>query len=220
MLLPLGIVWLIHPGSAFSKLIVVIIAALLAPLPALLYSRRQRATLLARAAIAEEEAAKLKLQLDTVRFRTSRLREELQAADRQARLSHQLTLLGQFTAGFMHEFNNPLAIVVGDRSQPHLPQLRILAERLLLSVTRAETHLPCCAQRDGCIFLVAEKSFSLLPWHDLLCRRCWSTLMRWSVDFMPRTSLNAYSSPPTISTFSMPLDLSKHIQFCRYQRGM
>jgi signal transduction histidine kinase len=39
------------------------------------------------------------------------LREELSAADRQARLSHQLTLLGQFTAGFMHEFNNPLAIV-------------------------------------------------------------------------------------------------------------
>jgi len=37
----------------------------------------------------------------------------LQAADRQARLSHQLTLLGQFTAGFMHEFNNPLAIVAG-----------------------------------------------------------------------------------------------------------
>src|SRR5438045_4112024 len=31
----------------------------------------------------------------------------------QARLSHQLTLLGQFTAGFMHEFNNPLAIVAG-----------------------------------------------------------------------------------------------------------
>ena len=41
------------------------------------------------------------------------MREELQAADRQARLSHQLTLLGQFTAGFMHEFNNPLAIVAG-----------------------------------------------------------------------------------------------------------
>jgi signal transduction histidine kinase len=55
----------------------------------------------------------LRLQLDTVRYRTARLREELQAADRQARLSHQLTLLGQFTAGFMHEFNNPLAIVAG-----------------------------------------------------------------------------------------------------------
>ncbi|MGA3370560.1 MAG: HAMP domain-containing sensor histidine kinase [Terracidiphilus sp.] len=51
--------------------------------------------------------------METVRFRTARLREELQAANRQARLSHQLTLLGQFTAGFMHEFNNPLAIVAG-----------------------------------------------------------------------------------------------------------
>ena len=46
-----------------------------------------------------------------MRYRTARLREELSAADQQARLSHQLTLLGQFTAGFMHEFNNPLAIV-------------------------------------------------------------------------------------------------------------
>jgi signal transduction histidine kinase len=51
--------------------------------------------------------------LETVRFRTIRLHEELKAADRQARLSPQLTLLGQFTAGFMHEFNNPLAIVAG-----------------------------------------------------------------------------------------------------------
>lgn len=62
---------------------------------------------------AEDAREKLKLQLDTVRFRTSRLREELLAANKQARLSHQLTLLGQFTAGFMHEFNNPLAIVEG-----------------------------------------------------------------------------------------------------------
>ncbi|HWG19987.1 MAG TPA: HAMP domain-containing sensor histidine kinase [Terracidiphilus sp.] len=61
----------------------------------------------------EERRQTLKLQLDTVRFRTGRLREELSAADKQARLSHQLTLLGQFTAGFMHEFNNPLAIVAG-----------------------------------------------------------------------------------------------------------
>jgi two-component system C4-dicarboxylate transport sensor histidine kinase DctB len=69
--------------------------------------------MLALVADAKEEAAQLKLQLDTVRYRTTRLREELSAADRQARLSHQLTLLGQFTAGFMHEFNNPLAIVAG-----------------------------------------------------------------------------------------------------------
>ncbi len=113
VLLPMGIVWWINPGPSFSKLMVVILAVLLAPLPALFYARRQRDRLLGCAANAEEEAAKLQLQLETVRFRTSRLREELQAADRQARLSHQLTLLGQFTAGFMHEFNNPLAIVVG-----------------------------------------------------------------------------------------------------------
>ena len=86
---------------------------LLAPLPALIWSYRQRRRLLDLIADAEEETAQLKLQLETVRYRTSRLREELQAADKQARLSHQLTLLGQFTAGFMHEFNNPLAIVAG-----------------------------------------------------------------------------------------------------------
>jgi signal transduction histidine kinase len=95
------------------KILVVLFAILLAPLPALLYARRQQNHLIACAADAREEAAQLKLQLETVRYRTSRLREELQAADRQARLSHQLTLLGQFTAGFMHEFNNPLAIVAG-----------------------------------------------------------------------------------------------------------
>jgi two-component system C4-dicarboxylate transport sensor histidine kinase DctB len=97
----------------FAKALLAIFAVLVAPLPALLYSHRQRRLLQACAASAQEEAAQLKLQLETVRYRTSRLREELQAADRQARLSHQLTLLGQFTAGFMHEFNNPLAIVAG-----------------------------------------------------------------------------------------------------------
>ncbi|MGB8259678.1 MAG: HAMP domain-containing sensor histidine kinase [Terracidiphilus sp.] len=90
-----------------------VLAALLAPLPAMILGHRQRRRLVARLAIAEEETEQLKLQLETVRYRTARLREELQAADRQARLSHQLTLLGQFTAGFMHEFNNPLAIVSG-----------------------------------------------------------------------------------------------------------
>ena len=90
-----------------------ILAVLAAPLPALLCMVRQRRRLGSIAAKAEEDAAQLRLQLDTVRSRTARLREELQAADRQARLSHQLTLLGQFTAGFMHEFNDPLAIVAG-----------------------------------------------------------------------------------------------------------
>jgi two-component system C4-dicarboxylate transport sensor histidine kinase DctB len=109
----LGLVYLMRPVSTSANAILVILAVLLAPLPALIYSRSERSRLLARAANAEEQAEQLKLQLETVRYRTSRLREELQAADRQARLSHQLTLLGQFTAGFMHEFNNPLAIVAG-----------------------------------------------------------------------------------------------------------
>ena len=113
VLAPLGLVFWLHPSSTSAKALLAILAVLAAPLPALLYARRQRDRLAACAANSEEEAAQLKLQLETVRYRTFRLREELQAADRQARLSHQLTLLGQFTAGFMHEFNNPLAIVAG-----------------------------------------------------------------------------------------------------------
>ena len=109
----LGIVFLFHTGFVFAKVAISVLAVLMAPLPALLYARGQRDRLIARAANAEEEAAQLNLQLETVRYRTSRLREELQVADRLARLSHQLTLLGQFTAGFVHEFNNPLAIVAG-----------------------------------------------------------------------------------------------------------
>ena len=91
--------------------LVLVAAVFLAPVPALLLSRRQQFRTLSEAKNAREEVEQLKLQLETVRYRTSRLREELSAADQQARLSHQLALLGQFTAGFMHEFNNPLAIV-------------------------------------------------------------------------------------------------------------
>ena len=109
----LGFAFWLYPTSRSVRITAVIAAALLAPIPALLIGRRQRNQLSVAAANAKEEAEQLRLQLDTVRYRTSRLREELQAADRQARLSHQLTLLGQFTAGFMHEFNNPLAIVAG-----------------------------------------------------------------------------------------------------------
>src|ERR1017187_7906973 len=93
-------------------LIVAATVALAFP-PVLLFFRRRQNQLLLQVKHSTEEVERLKLQLETVRFRTARLREELQAADRQARLSHQLTLLGQFTAGFMHEFNNPLAIVAG-----------------------------------------------------------------------------------------------------------
>jgi signal transduction histidine kinase len=109
----LGIGIWVFAGNPSGKMVITILAVLFAPLPALLASRWQRRRLSDCAAASEEQAAQLKLQLETVRYRTARLREELQAADRQARLSHQLTLLGQFTAGFMHEFNNPLAIVAG-----------------------------------------------------------------------------------------------------------
>jgi two-component system C4-dicarboxylate transport sensor histidine kinase DctB len=109
----LGVVFWLFPGSEYSLAIAAILAVLAAPIPALLSMHRQRARLLKRADDAEEFAEQLRLQLEAVRFRATRLREELQAADRQARLTHQLTLLGQFTAGFMHEFNNPLAIVAG-----------------------------------------------------------------------------------------------------------
>ena len=113
-ILPLfGIGFWMLPAFPSVRMALALLAILVAPIPALLYGVKQRRRLIACAAKAEEDAAQLKLQLDTVRFRTTRLREELQAADRQARLSHQLTLLGQFTAGFMHEFNNPLAIVAG-----------------------------------------------------------------------------------------------------------
>ena len=91
-------------------LIVAATVALAFP-PVLLFFRRRQNQLLLQVKHSTEEVERLKLQLETVRYRTARLREELSAADRQGRLSHQLTLVGQFTAGFMHEFNNPLAIV-------------------------------------------------------------------------------------------------------------
>lgn len=94
-----------------SQMLIAAVGLALAPLPVLVICQRRLDRLARRAAEAREEAEQLKLQLETVRYRTVRLREELSAADRQARLSHQLSLLGRFTAGFMHEFNNPLAIV-------------------------------------------------------------------------------------------------------------
>jgi len=102
---------LVFPASTLATPSVLAGAVILAPVPVLLLYRRSRNRARSEARRAREEVEQLKLQLDAVRFRTARLREELSAADQQARLSHQLTLLGQFTAGFMHEFNNPLAIV-------------------------------------------------------------------------------------------------------------
>lgn len=99
------------PEFELSTWHIVLVVSALAPIPAQLIARRRQIALRLRVREAAETAAQLQVQLDTVRYRTARLREDLSAADRQARLAHQLTVLGQFTAGFMHEFNNPLSIV-------------------------------------------------------------------------------------------------------------
>jgi len=103
--------WWLGPGTGLAHALILVVACCLAPLPAVLLLGRRRNEARDQLNQAREEVAQLKLQLENIRYRTVRLREELSAADQQARLSHQLTLLGQFTAGFMHEFNNPLAIV-------------------------------------------------------------------------------------------------------------
>lgn len=101
----------VFPSSFPTLLMVSSISFALAPLPAMLIARQREGALLAEAGKAREQVEQLRLELDTVSYRTARLREELSAADQQARLSHKLAILGQFTAGFLHEFNNPLAIV-------------------------------------------------------------------------------------------------------------
>ncbi len=99
------------PGSRASGFTILIAGCALAPMPGLLLLHGRHKLLARRAVQSGDEAAKLKFELESIRFRTARLREDLSAADRQARLSHHLSILGQFTAGFMHEFNNPLSIV-------------------------------------------------------------------------------------------------------------
>lgn len=106
--------WVVALWIAPSRMLVGLLclaALVLAPLPVLLLYRRCETSRRIEEKRAFEESERLRLHLETIRYRTGRLREELSAADRQARLSHQLTLLGQFTAGFLHEFNNPLAIL-------------------------------------------------------------------------------------------------------------
>ena len=78
----LGIALWLLPPTTFARALALVVAALLAPLPVLIRMRRERKSLLARAAMAQEATEQLRMQLATVRHRTSRLREELQAADR------------------------------------------------------------------------------------------------------------------------------------------
>jgi len=106
-----GVLVLVFRPSPRTDAVIALLGFVLSPLPALLFFGRLEAQLRAEAEARREEVEQIRLQLETVRHRTSQLRAELSAADRQARLLHQLTILGRFTAGFLHEFNNPLAIL-------------------------------------------------------------------------------------------------------------
>ena len=101
----------IGPTRSPRFLFVSLLALVLAPVPILLVTGRRQARLALETARTSEEAKELKRELETVRYRTARLGEQLAAADSEARQSRQLMLLGRFTAGFLHEFNNPLAIL-------------------------------------------------------------------------------------------------------------
>ncbi len=105
-------VWYL-PAAAWARVTGLAIFVLLAPLPTLVRLHREKERLQNRVEQAENDAAQQKLQLEAVRSRTAQLREELEAGGQQAKRADLLVLLGQFTAGFMHEFNNPLAIVAG-----------------------------------------------------------------------------------------------------------
>jgi two-component system C4-dicarboxylate transport sensor histidine kinase DctB len=111
-LLPLGCFLFYQSFSPALQTLVLVAALAAAPLPVLWRQRRNEKETARREAELRTEADVQRQQLAAVRQRVGRLRDELRAANEQARLSHQLTILGQFTAGFLHEYNNPLAIVV------------------------------------------------------------------------------------------------------------
>lgn len=88
-----------------------LLAVVLAPLPLRMVWSRREASLLRDLSRTSEQAEELRVELDTVRDRMMGLRGELAESDSRVRLANQLTILGRFTAGFLHEFNNPLAIL-------------------------------------------------------------------------------------------------------------
>ena len=76
LVLPLGWIlrWILPPSPLTGDLVFAL-AAVLAPLPGLLFYRRRHHRALRETANAREEAEQLKLQLQNVRFRAVRLRE-------------------------------------------------------------------------------------------------------------------------------------------------
>jgi two-component system C4-dicarboxylate transport sensor histidine kinase DctB len=103
--------WLLPGGLPVAAVTAALF--LLAPLPPLLAGSKRRAELQRDLEAARAQEAQAHQLCEAMRYRVKRLREDLMAADSQARTAHQLTLLGQFVAGFLHEVNNPLAILTG-----------------------------------------------------------------------------------------------------------
>jgi len=107
-------VWLVARWLASEQLatwLVVPILLIAAPLPALAWLARRARSLAAARDAATDAAERARLYCETMRHRVQRLTQDLSDADRQARIAHQMSLLGRFVAGFMHEVNNPLAIL-------------------------------------------------------------------------------------------------------------
>jgi signal transduction histidine kinase len=86
---------------------------ILAALPASLFTHRELQKLRAERDDVFDAAERTRHLYETMRYRVQRLTEDLSDAGRQARVAHQMSLLGQFVAGFMHEINNPLGILTG-----------------------------------------------------------------------------------------------------------
>lgn len=108
-------VWLVSfwflPGWLSCWVIAPLMVAAV-PVPAVVAARRwvRRAELEREAAV--DAAERARQYTETMRYRVQRLTQELSDADRQARIAHQMSLLGRFVAGFMHEVNSPLAILI------------------------------------------------------------------------------------------------------------
>jgi two-component system, NtrC family, sensor kinase len=107
-------VWLVAhwlaPGR-LSEWVVVPLLLAAAPLPAIVTTRRRLRRVAMEREAAVDEAERARQYTETMRYRVQRLTQELSDADRQARIAHQMSLLGRFVAGFMHEVNSPLAIL-------------------------------------------------------------------------------------------------------------
>lgn len=99
--------------SKWAITLLTIILLLIAPIPAVIRKKRSELLLKKKLEENEMELHRVGSLYKTMEYRFQRLKEDLSDATSQARIAHQLTMLGQFVLGFLHEVNNPLAILAG-----------------------------------------------------------------------------------------------------------